>query len=68
MAQVGAVYLNFGLWALALVPGWLVVKEIGSSLGDRKVEREKGLHRVEESASIDETKGVGEIREILPKD
>lgn len=34
-------YLNFGLWALALLPGWLVVRGIGVSLGDRKVEREK---------------------------
>lgn len=39
-ASVGGVYLNFGLWALALVPGWIIVKEIGVSLGDRKLERE----------------------------
>jgi len=35
------VYLNFGLWGLALLPGWLIVKEIGVTLGDKKVEREK---------------------------
>lgn len=39
-ADVGGIYLNFGLWALALVPGWFVVKEIGVSLGDRKLARE----------------------------
>lgn len=40
IAQVGGVYLNFGLWAVALVPAWIVVKEIGVTLGDKKVERE----------------------------
>ncbi|KAI9685821.1 MAG: hypothetical protein M1822_004099 [Bathelium mastoideum] len=40
MASVGDVYLNFGLWAVAIVPAWLVVRKIGSSLGDKKVERE----------------------------
>jgi len=39
-ADVGGVYLNFGLWALALFPGWLVVKQIGVTLGDKKLERE----------------------------
>ncbi len=41
MADIGGVYLNFGLWGIALVPAWLVVKHIGVGLGDRKVEREK---------------------------
>ncbi|KAL4879259.1 hypothetical protein BJY04DRAFT_229180 [Aspergillus karnatakaensis] len=40
MASVGSVYMNFGLWAIALFPAWLVIKEIGVSLGDRKIERE----------------------------
>ncbi|KAL4995261.1 hypothetical protein BDV10DRAFT_203193 [Aspergillus recurvatus] len=40
MASVGSIYLNFGLWALALFPAWLIIREIGVSLGDRKVERE----------------------------
>ncbi|GIJ88096.1 hypothetical protein Asppvi_007013 [Aspergillus pseudoviridinutans] len=40
MSSVGSTYLNFGLWAIALLPAWLVIKEIGVSLGDRKVERE----------------------------
>ncbi|KAB8067473.1 major facilitator superfamily domain-containing protein [Aspergillus leporis] len=40
MASVGSVYLNFGLWAISLVPAWLVVKDIGATLGDKKVERE----------------------------
>ena len=40
MATVGGTYINFGLWGLALFPAWLVVKEIGVTLGDKKVERE----------------------------
>jgi hypothetical protein len=40
MASVGSVYLNFALWAIALVPAWIVVKEIGVKLGDKKIERE----------------------------
>ncbi|QDS73432.1 hypothetical protein FKW77_008558 [Venturia effusa] len=41
IASVGGVYLNFALWALAIVPGWLVIKEIGTAVGDRKIERER---------------------------
>jgi hypothetical protein len=47
-ADVGGVYLNFGLWALALVPGWLVIRGIGVTLGDLKVERERGGARSNE--------------------
>lgn len=39
MAQVGSIYLNFALWALSLVPAWYVIREIGVSLGDKKVQR-----------------------------
>lgn len=40
MAMVGGTYINFGLWAVSLLPAWLVVKEIGVTLGDTKVKRE----------------------------
>ncbi|KAE9974457.1 hypothetical protein BLS_003109 [Venturia inaequalis] len=40
IASVGGVYLNFALWALAIVPGWLVIKDIGTAIGDVKIERE----------------------------
>lgn len=33
-AEVGAVYWNFALWAVAILPAWLVIKEFG---GDRAV-------------------------------
>ncbi|KAG4428803.1 hypothetical protein IFR05_015712, partial [Cadophora sp. M221] len=49
-ADVGGVYLNFGLWGLALVPGWLVVRQIGVSLGDKKLEREGYASREREQA------------------
>ena len=29
MASVGGVYLNFGLWAVSLIPAWFVVGKIG---------------------------------------
>ncbi|KAH9826921.1 DUF895 domain membrane protein [Teratosphaeria destructans] len=43
MGEVGCVYLNFALWAVSLAPAWLVIKEIGVTLGrirDPKVEDE----------------------------
>ncbi|KAJ5604625.1 Major facilitator superfamily domain general substrate transporter [Penicillium lagena] len=44
MASVGDVYLNFGLWAVAVLPAWLIVREIGTILGDKKLDREtRGL-------------------------
>lgn len=45
--------MNFGLWALALLPGWLVVKEIGVTLGDKKLERE-GLAVSDREREVDE--------------
>ncbi|KAL5354936.1 hypothetical protein BJX96DRAFT_161441 [Aspergillus floccosus] len=41
MATVGNIYLNFGLWAVSLVPAWLVIRKFGDSMGDRKVLREQ---------------------------
>lgn len=42
MAQIGNVYLNFGLWGVSLIPAWLVIRKIGVMLGNKKVERESG--------------------------
>lgn len=48
MAAVGSVYLNFGLWAIAIFPSWLIVKEVGEAFGDKKVARETpGLREAE---------------------
>jgi hypothetical protein len=41
MGQVGCIYMNFGLWALALVPSWLVIRQFGLHSVDKKVDREK---------------------------
>jgi len=40
MASVGNIYLNFGLWASAILPGWLIVRQVGYTFGDKKVDRE----------------------------
>ncbi|KAJ5758715.1 hypothetical protein N7520_005871 [Penicillium odoratum] len=45
MAAVGSVYLNFVLWAIAILPAWLLVKEIGNLFGDKKLEREARVLR-----------------------
>ncbi|KAH9855902.1 major facilitator superfamily domain-containing protein [Lenzites betulinus] len=57
--RVGGSAVNFGLWGIALVPAWLVVKEIGGRLGDRREEREQAVQREEKEdaateASVDE--------------
>ena len=41
MGQVGCIYMNFGLWAIALVPGWLVIRQFGLHSDDKKIDREK---------------------------
>ncbi|KAF4998908.1 hypothetical protein FGRMN_2839 [Fusarium graminum] len=35
MATVGSTYLNFGLWAVSIIPAWLVVRQLGTD--DKKV-------------------------------
>ena len=40
MAAVGSIYLNFGLWAIAIFPAWIIVKEVGEAFGDKKIARE----------------------------
>lgn len=29
MGEVGGIYINFGLWAVSILPAWLVVRNIG---------------------------------------
>lgn len=49
MAAVGSVYLNFGLWAIAIFPAWLIVKEVGEAFRDKKIAREApGLRETED--------------------
>lgn len=44
MGQFGAVYVNFALWAVSIVPAWFVIKEFGVRMGRVRDERsdEKG--------------------------
>ena len=39
MGQVGGVYLNFGLWAVSIIPAWFVIREIGGKYSKSKRER-----------------------------
>ncbi|KAI1859008.1 hypothetical protein JX265_004615 [Neoarthrinium moseri] len=52
-AQVGAIYINFGLWAVAIFPAWLVLRHFGQ---DNKAPSE-GVEPVQtsESPSLKET-------------
>ncbi|KAK4226301.1 hypothetical protein QBC38DRAFT_537279 [Podospora fimiseda] len=34
-AEVGGVYMNFGLWAVAILPAWLVIRQFGTSKEDQ---------------------------------
>jgi hypothetical protein len=62
MAEVGAVYINFGLWGIAILPAWLVLRRFGAEhehygpYGEPQVE--SGLR---DSASLGE-EVVEEIR------
>lgn len=50
MASVGSVYLNFGLWAIAILPAWLIVREVGSVFGDKKIDREtRAVHETSDN-------------------
>ncbi|KAL4895276.1 hypothetical protein BDV59DRAFT_191795 [Aspergillus ambiguus] len=40
MAIIGNIYLNFGLWAVSLVPAWVVIKKFGLAMEDRKKSRD----------------------------
>ena len=46
MGAVGAVYINFGLWAVAIAPAWLLIRRFGADQEhyghDGKPEVERG--------------------------
>jgi hypothetical protein len=45
MGQVGNVYLNFGLWAVALWPAWIVIREFGTREDVKMLREEKPLDK-----------------------
>jgi hypothetical protein len=54
-AEVGAVYWNFALWGVAVLPAWLVIEEFGTGKVPRAQAVESGSesydqHKVEEPA------------------
>lgn len=53
-AQVGGIYMNFILWAIAILPAWLVVRHIGSK--DGQWDREsRGSDESPEALATEET-------------
>jgi hypothetical protein len=54
IGSIGGVYLNFSLWAIAILPAWFVIKEIGVTLGDGKFSREAAENKVEQSSQNEE--------------
>lgn len=54
IARVGGVYLNFGLWAVAIFPAWLVLKHFGT----------EKIIEVETSAAHAESLTSGEDAEV----
>ncbi|MCJ1265986.1 hypothetical protein MMC22_005868 [Lobaria immixta] len=68
MAQIGNIYLNFGLWGLSLIPAWLVIREIGVTLGNKKMERElggTGLNQNGQSAEEGNEEATGRKSNVL---
>lgn len=61
-AQVGGFYLNFGLWAVALLPAWLIVRKIGIEY--KGIEEEQNSAEEEEEARQED---AGKV-EITPKE
>lgn len=44
MASVGGVYLNFGLWAVSLLPAWLVIRKFGVSEEDEEMQKNSDIN------------------------
>lgn len=53
MAQVGSVYLNFGLWAVSILPAWYVTRHFGTSTGRNTIEDGDGALPAENQATDD---------------
>jgi hypothetical protein len=51
-AEVGAIYINFGLWAISIFPAWLVLRRFGQ--GDKLA---RGEEEVIQTDDIAATKG-----------
>ncbi|UKZ75442.1 hypothetical protein TrVFT333_003127 [Trichoderma virens FT-333] len=52
-AQVGGIYMNFALWAIAIVPAWLVIRRFGND--DGQWDQESGGSNESPAALAEET-------------
>jgi hypothetical protein len=55
-AEVGAVYWSFALWAVAIWPAWLVLREFGG-------ERETAIEQTIQSMETQAVKNSAPVRE-----
>lgn len=53
-AHVGGVYMNFGLWAVAIAPAWLVLRHYGASESHVEEEDIQGAGQTEVSSTSSE--------------
>lgn len=61
-AEVGGVYFNFALWALAIFPAWHVVKNFGASDRRDDLERSRADSTSKDISNVDN--GDGEVKGI----
>lgn len=55
-AEVGAVYWNFALWAVAILPAWLVIKEFGGNRAVAIEQTDSGIVTPPIKVEIDNTR------------
>jgi hypothetical protein len=53
-AEVGGVYMNFGLWAVAILPAWLVIRQFGTSKVEQVEDRPSSIETPSLKSSHDE--------------
>ncbi|EXJ79873.1 hypothetical protein A1O3_08158 [Capronia epimyces CBS 606.96] len=51
-AEIGGIYLNFALWALALVPAWLVIRRFGTQAQDQERRASTGVFGVPAETTV----------------
>jgi hypothetical protein len=59
--EVGGIYMNFGLWAVAIFPAWLVIRGFGTS---RTYTEEGHAHQSPEIAKSRETTSSEDVPEV----
>lgn len=65
IGQVGGVYLNFGLWGIAILPAWLVLRHFGADNAAAEKDSETAQtadSKPLEAGSEEEIKGEAEVK------